>query len=515
MDKYNIRQQLSQDISNIYNILQSFRDDYWLNHDHLHKYMDLLNTYISANGKDIAIFDKEIKYIFANIKEIAKDNIYINDLLYSYSYFDFFVSESFLNYLDGLTISEIDHILLVRLINKYFREYDRSIVLSNHKDFFKKIIEYIYKLPAVQNLSDNYNFIFTFQNLVWRLDYSLSEYYQIFFVLFEKWIVSGYGLTREAGIINNIDEDEFINILNKQDLLTKIRIIEHLHRDIDFKSLHNLSNFDKNILFYLSLLDSTKYFESSDDKAFLEFCEDFYNMDLWSKLKSTNDIQDIDKMVKFLNIYMFDKFFDERFWRFFLTRIFEGNKYRYYIDEFFKKYQEVLSQNISIIYPIFMNIYQESTQKENIHKIVIDIIWHYCANHKPYYIVSNYRKIFTFLNQWIVSRMSLEKIYANLFINLDIVNNHSYQEWNSYIKSLFTELNKLDIKIPITNKYDIYKYIKKQSNNKVMYLINRNKIYMKNRSYGNDQYKNMEWWIWRNGRAIIRFYHWTMFVLDK
>ena len=128
--------------------------------------MNLLNTYISTNGKDIALFDNEIRYIFANIQQIAKDNIYINDLLYSYSYFDFFVSESFLCYLDGLSIDDIDHILLVRLINRYFYEYSRSIVLKNHKEFFKKIIEYIYKLPILQNLEDNYSFIFTFENLV-------------------------------------------------------------------------------------------------------------------------------------------------------------------------------------------------------------------------------------------------------------------------------------------------------------------------------------------------------------
>lgn len=514
MDKYNIKQLLSQDISNIDNILQDFRREYWFDNDHIHKYMELLNIYVSLNGKNIWLFDQEIKYIFSNIKKIAKDNIYINDFLYSYAYFDFFISESFLNYLGKLDILQIDHILLVRLINRYFSEYDRSIILSNHKEFFKKIVEYIYKLPAIHNLSNNYNFIFTFQNLVWKLNYKISEYYKIFFILFEKWIMNWYATAREAGIINNIDEDDFIDTLNKQDLYTKIKIINHLRRDIDFKSLHNLYKFDKHILFYLSLLDSARYFDSSDNKIFLEFCEKFYNLDFNSKLKTINDIQDIDKLIKFLNIYMFDEFFDETFWKFFLQKVFEWNRYRYYINDFIKKYIDILSNNISVIYPIFINIYQESTQREDMHRIITWILEYYTGNFIPYYVTTNYQKIFALIGQYNTRRIA-EKIYTNLFTHLETLNNLKYQYWNKYIAALLQELNKYDVKISITQKYEMYKYIKQRVNSKVMYLINKNKKYMKNRTYDNSQFKNMEWRIWRNGRMLIRFYHWIKLILDE
>lgn len=313
----------------------------WISNQTIHIYLVFLEEIIALN-KDFPIwFEKYLNYILKNVEKIAEDNIYINKFLL-YSYDNFLKSKYVLKYLSTLEISDINELLIVRLIKLYIYEYNKIIILKKYNDFFKNLLNYILdkNILLLKNIYclDIYKLIFEFK-------YSLSESIIVLNKLEDNWVDSHYYSSIDSLLIWKLWEKVFIEEISKLPQITLIKFICKTIRNINYLWLADFSNLKDEVVFILSLIKNEVYFKSSKTEKFLDYYFNLLKINnvFDSTLTNVLSIESFFKLIQWSNI---DIFCYEKFLKTILETIFSDKYFTYSFKKYIENNIEFLSKNM-------------------------------------------------------------------------------------------------------------------------------------------------------------------------
>lgn len=347
-------------------IMKFIETNFWFKNDIIHLYLIFLESYIKTNQPLPDSVNKYIKYIFENLSEIAKENIFINNFLRKFYCDKLLFSNQILAIISSFEINKFDEVIKQRLINWFIANYNNWILLKNYKTFFRAILDDILK-NSINLLSEYRINLRILLNYFW---YSLSESIIIINILEQNWIENYYLMKTEAWIINNLWETVLIQELNKLDNINLIRFVNAMQNIIDFIAIKEFDDFRKEIKFYISIISSKQLFPQNQIKDFFDYYIKLISKENISLLKYINDIKSIDKILAFLSANNINFFEHEEFATILFKRIVEELSYSITVTKLINANKEYYTNNFKII----LNAIKTSNIQPKSFNIIWDII---------------------------------------------------------------------------------------------------------------------------------------------
>lgn len=445
----------NESFTDIYDYIEK---NFWLKYNTIHFYIIFLEAYIKTNKPLPIEISKIFEYIFENLSEIAKENVYVNSFIQNYSYEKLLFSNQILQLISTLDVSNFDPIIKVRLIKWFILNYNNWLLLKNYSSIFRTILDDIIKNDINSLLQVNINF----KNLLHFFSFNLSDAIKIINKLEENWVWSYFYSKEEAWIINNLWEEILISELNKLWEIDLIRFINSNKSNLDFLAIKNLSSFNREIIYYISLLYSKKLFPDNETNNFFEYYLVLINKENISILKYINEAKSIDKMLNFFKNNEINFFENIKFAKQFFSRIFEELSYSYNISNLIKANKEYFAKNSDIMIEIISDCWFKTTH--------LNIIWEIILSLSEVILERNsLRSFIKIIDSWIFSKL-WEKIDFNiwkissLIVKIGNFNTLKYKEIEKIFQFITTNKNisdyqKSDFVFGMTNLSQKCRYI--------------------------------------------------------